>query len=59
MGFHITYEIMEGHYIVHTKDEEVQFNKDEMSLPYIDRKKNRMWPSYRQSERVLKASSRN
>ena len=36
MGFHITYNSLDGHYIVHTKSEDVQFNKDEMILPFID-----------------------
>ena len=36
MGFHITYNSLDGHYIVHTKSGDVQFNKDEMILPYID-----------------------
>ena len=36
MGFRITYESMYRHYIVHTKDGEVKFKKDEMALPYPD-----------------------
>ena len=39
MGFLITYHRQDGHYIVHTKDVEVQFNKYEMGIPYIDSKK--------------------
>lgn len=39
MGFHITYEIQDIHWIVHTKDGEVRFNKDDMGLPYINTKK--------------------
>ena len=39
MGFCITYDIMERHYIVHTKYGEVQFNKYEMGQLYIDAKK--------------------
>ena len=39
MGFRITYDSWYGHYIVHTKDGGVQFNKDEMGLPYIDTQK--------------------
>ena len=58
MGFLITYDSMYGLYIFHTKDEEVQFNKNEMGLPYICTKTNRTWPLYRQSERILKASPR-
>ena len=37
MGFHITYDKGYGNYIVHSK--ELQFNKGEMGLPYIDAKK--------------------
>ena len=33
MGFCITYNSQDGHCIVHTKDDEVQFKKDEMGLP--------------------------
>ena len=36
MGFNITYYSWDGHYIFQTKDGEVQLNKDEMDLPYID-----------------------
>ena len=39
MVFCITYYIREGCYIFHTKDGEVQSNKDETVLPYIDIKK--------------------
>ena len=39
MRFLITYDSMDGHYIFHTKDVKVQFNKDEMGLPYIDTRK--------------------
>ena len=41
MGFDITYDIRDENYIIHTKNEEVQSNKDEMGLPYIDAKKPR------------------
>ena len=39
MGFRITYDSMDGHYIVHTNDGEVQSMKDEMVPPYIDAQK--------------------
>ena len=39
MGFHFTYNIWDGHYIMYTKDGAIQFNKYEMGLPYIDSKK--------------------
>ena len=39
MGSCVTYDILEGYYIVHTKYGGVQLNKDEMGLPYIDAKK--------------------
>ena len=45
MGFIITYDSMDGHYIVHTKDGDVQFNKDEMCLTYIETKKYRTYHS--------------
>ena len=32
MGFHITYDSRDGHYIVYTKDGEIQFNNYEMVL---------------------------
>ena len=38
MGSHVTYDIMDGHIIFHTKYEQVQLIKDEMGLPYIDSK---------------------
>ena len=56
MGYQITNDSMDGHYIVHTKDGEVQFNKDEIGLTYIDEKIPRTYPSYRQSGRFLKAT---
>ena len=37
--FHITYYIRDGRYIVHTKDEEIQSNKEEMGLLYMDANK--------------------
>ena len=52
MGFCITYDRMDGNYIVHSKDGEVQFNKNKMVLPYIESKKEDMvflqtlWESY-------------
>ena len=39
MILHITYNSRDGHYIFHTKDREVQFNNDEMGIPYIDSQK--------------------
>ena len=39
MGSCVTYDILEGYYIVHTKYGGFQLNKDEMGLPYIDAKK--------------------
>ena len=36
MRFRITYNGLDGHYILHIKSGDVQFNKDEMILPYID-----------------------
>ena len=39
MGFHITYDSMDGHYIVQPNYGEVQLNKDGMGLPYINIKK--------------------
>jgi hypothetical protein len=32
----ITYNSWKGYYIMHTSNEEVQFNKDEQGLPYLD-----------------------
>ena len=58
MGYCIVYDSIDGHYIVHTKDGEVQFNKNEMCVLYIDANKNRMWPLYKQSGRALKVSPR-
>ena len=39
MEFRITYEIQDGHYIVHTNNGEFQFNKYEMGPTYIETKK--------------------
>ena len=39
MGFRITYDTRDGHYIFHTKDGEVQLNKDKMGIRYIDSNK--------------------
>ena len=36
MGFCITYDSMNRHKSFNTNDGEVQFNKDEIVLPYID-----------------------
>ena len=44
MGFLVSYDRRDRHYIFHTKDEKVQLNKDEMGPPYIDAKKTRTWP---------------
>ena len=38
MGSHITYDSMDGQYIIHKNDEDIQLNKDKMGLPYIDAK---------------------
>ena len=58
MGFGITYDIMDGHSIVHTKDGEVQFNKDEMGIPNIYEKNTRTWLLYKQSANFLEVSQR-
>ena len=36
MGFQITHHIWDGYYIFNTNDGEVQYNKNEMGLQYID-----------------------
>ena len=35
MGSHITYDSMDGQYIIHKNDEDIRLNKDKMGLPYI------------------------
>ncbi len=36
--YRITYDSWQGYYVVHTKNEEVRFYKDENGLPYINLK---------------------
>ena len=39
MGFCIIYDIQDGYYAIHINIGEVEFNKDEMGIPYIDAEK--------------------
>ena len=39
MGFCIIYDIQDGYYAIHINSGEVEFNKDEMGIPYIDAEK--------------------
>ena len=36
LGFCITYDSQDVHYIIHTRDEKVQFKRDDTDIPYIN-----------------------